>query len=88
MLFEFGFTDFVVNEYLLEKYNSVDGVADMLMNGQVSDECLKAISTKKQALAEGKWKMFEEGPEIYWRGLGVIVSIKWIRNATHDYINQ
>lgn len=55
MLFEFGFTDFVVNEYLLEKYNSVDGVADMLMNGQVSDECIKEISAKKQALAEGKW---------------------------------
>lgn len=33
MLYEFGFTDFVVNDYLLKKYKNVDTVADMLMNG-------------------------------------------------------
>lgn len=43
MLHEFGFTDFVVNEHLLEKYKDVNAVADLLMNGQVSDESIRAI---------------------------------------------
>ena len=42
-LFEFGFTDFVVNEYLLEKYDNIDTVAEMLMNGQVSIETINSI---------------------------------------------
>ena len=43
MLHEFGFTDFIVNEHLIEKYKDVNQVADLLMNGQVSDESIRAI---------------------------------------------
>ena len=42
-LFEFGFTDFVVNEYLLEKYDNMDTVASMLMSGQVSVDTINEI---------------------------------------------
>lgn len=42
-LFEFGFTDFVVNEYLLEKYDNIDTVAEMLMSGQVSIDTINSI---------------------------------------------
>ena len=42
-LFEFGFTDFVVNEYLLEKHQNIDLVAEMLMSGQVSLETINEI---------------------------------------------
>ena len=37
-LYEFGFTDFLVNQHLLKKYNNIDVVANMLMSGQVSQE--------------------------------------------------
>lgn len=45
-LYEFGFTDFIVNEYLLEKYNNLDQVAEMLMSGQVSVETINDIYQK------------------------------------------
>jgi len=41
MLYEFGFTDFVVNEHLLKAYKDANVVADMLMNGQVTDESIR-----------------------------------------------
>ena len=31
-LYEFGFTDFLVNEYLLKHNESLEAVANMLMN--------------------------------------------------------
>ena len=43
MLYEFGFTDYLVNLYLLTKHGDVNAVADLLMNGQVSEESIKAI---------------------------------------------
>lgn len=45
-LFEFGFTDFVVNEYLLEKYDNMDIVAEMLMSGQVDLKTINQIHAK------------------------------------------
>ena len=42
-LFEFGFTDFTVNEYLLDKHQNTDYVAEMLMTGQVSLEKINEI---------------------------------------------
>jgi len=43
MLYEFGFTDFLVNDYLLTKHNDANLVAEMLMTGQVDDEAIKTI---------------------------------------------
>jgi len=43
MLHEFGFKDFIVNEHLLEKYKDVNVVADLLMNGQITNESIQAI---------------------------------------------
>ena len=43
MLYEFGFTDYLVNLYLLTKHGDVNAVADLLMNGQVSQDSIKAI---------------------------------------------
>ena len=48
-LFEFGFTDFVVNEYLLEKYENIDTVAEMLMSGQVSLSTINEIYSNNAA---------------------------------------
>ena len=42
-LFEFGFTDFIVNDYLLQKYNNTDTVAEMLITGQVTRETVNQI---------------------------------------------
>ena len=43
MLHEFGFTDFIVNEHLLRRYKNADVVADLMMNGQVTEESIQAI---------------------------------------------
>ena len=43
MLYEFGFTDFLVNDYLLTKHNDANLVAEMLMTGQVDDDAIKTI---------------------------------------------
>ena len=43
-LLEFGFTDFVVNKYLLEKHNDCNRVAEMLMTGQVSENEIAEIN--------------------------------------------
>ena len=48
-LFEFRFTDFLVNEHLLEKHNDLNTVADMLMSGQVSLETITEIHAKAAA---------------------------------------
>lgn len=48
-LYEFGFTDFLVNQHLLEKYNELNTVANLLMNGQVSDEEVHQIYQMAQA---------------------------------------
>ena len=48
MLLEFGFTDFTVNEHLIKKFDNVDVVADMLMNGQVSHETIQEIYANKK----------------------------------------
>ena len=42
-LFEFGFTDFIVNDYLLQKHGNTDTVAEMLLTGQVSHETINEI---------------------------------------------
>ena len=42
-LFEFGFTDFIVNDYLLQKYGNTDTVAEMLITGQVTHETINEI---------------------------------------------
>jgi len=43
LLYEFGFTDFRVNEHLLVKINDVNTVAELLMNGQVSEKMIESI---------------------------------------------
>ena len=42
-LFEFGLTDFVVNEYLLQKYENTDTVGELLITGQVTRETVNEI---------------------------------------------
>ena len=46
MLYEFGFTDFVVNEYLLQKHGNANIVAGVLMSGQVSEDEIRQIYEK------------------------------------------
>ena len=43
MLHEFGFTDFVVNEHLLKRHRNADAVANLMMNGQVTEEEIRDI---------------------------------------------
>lgn len=43
MLHEFGFTDFIVNEHLLNRHRNADVVANLMMNGQVTEEEIRAI---------------------------------------------
>ena len=43
MLFQFGFTDYIVNKYLLTTYKDANIVADMLLNGQVTEQEIKKI---------------------------------------------
>lgn len=42
-LYEFGFKDFLVNEYLLEKHEDIEMVANMLISGQVTTEQINEI---------------------------------------------